>query len=79
LGSDKHIKSVYNESNSWTLCHNLFADVWLGTEVVESWVYDGHSAIIRNFALARIYIGEKLVDIPLSSDGPTEGYTISRW
>ena len=35
LGGDNHIEAVYNSSNSWTLGYNVFADVWLGTEVVE--------------------------------------------
>ena len=29
---------MYGQSNSWTLGYNLFADVWLGTNLVESTV-----------------------------------------
>ena len=27
---------MYGQSDSWTLGYNLFADVWLGTDLVES-------------------------------------------
>ena len=36
LGSDQHVLAVYGQSNSWTLGYNLFADVWLGTNLVDS-------------------------------------------
>jgi hypothetical protein len=36
LSSDQHLLAVYGQANSWTLGHNLFADVWLGTNLVES-------------------------------------------
>jgi hypothetical protein len=58
---------VYGQSNSWTLGYNLYADVWLGTNLVESSVgilecsfldvpdqfqiYDGHSNFIHNLVL----------------------------
>jgi len=67
VGSDQHILAVYGQSNSWTLGYNLFADVWLGTNLVESQVgileclfldvpdqfqiYDGHSNFIHNLVL----------------------------
>ena len=67
MASDKHILAVYGESNSWTLGYNLFADVWLGTNLVESTVgifecslldvpdqfqiYDGQSDFILNLVL----------------------------
>ena len=36
LSSDKHLLATYGQTNSWTLGYNLFADVWLGTNLVES-------------------------------------------
>ena len=58
---------MYGQSNSWTLGYNLFADVWLGTNLVDSQVsfrrysfpvvpdqsqiYDGHSDFIDNLVL----------------------------
>ena len=67
MDSDQHILAVYGQNNSWTLGYNLFADVWLGTNLVESAVgiidcsfldvpdplqiYDGHSNFIQNLVL----------------------------
>ena len=58
---------MYGQNNSWTLAYNLFADVWLGTNLVESsvgifecsfiafpyefQVYDGYSSFIDNLVL----------------------------
>ena len=36
LASDQHLLAEYNMDNTWTLGYNLFADVWLRTNVVES-------------------------------------------
>ena len=36
LNSDQHLLAAYGQNNSWTLGYNLFADVWLGTDLVES-------------------------------------------
>ncbi len=36
LAGDQHLLAAYGQANSWTLGYNLFADVWLGTGVVES-------------------------------------------
>jgi hypothetical protein len=35
LGSDQHLLLAYEQANTWTLGYNLFADKWLGTNVVE--------------------------------------------
>ena len=64
LGNDQHILATYGQSNSWTLGYNLFADVWLQTNLVDSsvgvfrcslltasyqlQVYAGHSNFINN-------------------------------
>jgi len=58
---------AYGQANSWTLGYNLFADVWLGTNLVEpsvgvrvclfrivthqSQVYNDHSSFIDNIAM----------------------------
>jgi hypothetical protein len=36
LSSDQHVLAVYGQSTSWTLGYNMFADVWLGTNLVDS-------------------------------------------
>jgi hypothetical protein len=62
LGSDQHLLATYGQVDSWTLGYNLFADKWLGTNLVESsvsvreysflafshlfQVYNGHSSFI---------------------------------
>jgi hypothetical protein len=67
LSSDRHLLAAYGQNNSWTLGYNLFADVWLGTGLVEPTVgilecsftavpddfqvYDGHSSFIDNLVL----------------------------
>jgi len=51
LASDQHLLAVYGQTNSWTLGYNLFADVWLGTNLVEPSVYNGHSNFIDNLVL----------------------------
>jgi len=33
---DQHVLAVYGQANTWTLGYNLFADVWLGTNLVEA-------------------------------------------
>jgi len=58
---------AYGQANSWTLGYNLFADVWLGTNLVEpsvgvpvclfrivthqSQLYNNHSSFIDNIAM----------------------------
>ncbi|KAN0107744.1 hypothetical protein V8E52_009833 [Russula decolorans] len=51
LSSDQHLLAAYGQNNSWTLGYNLFADVWLGTNLVESSVYNEHSNFIDNIVL----------------------------
>ena len=36
MTGDGHLIAAYGQEESWTLGYNLFADVWLGTNVVES-------------------------------------------
>jgi hypothetical protein len=35
LSSDQHVLAAYGQPDSWTLGYNLFADVWLGTNLVD--------------------------------------------
>ncbi|KAH9028323.1 hypothetical protein EDB84DRAFT_1272333 [Lactarius hengduanensis] len=48
LAGDQHILAAHEQVDSWVLGYNLFADVWLGTSVVEPSVYQGQSAFIDN-------------------------------
>ncbi|KAN0137090.1 protein of unknown function (DUF1793) domain containing protein [Lactarius tabidus] len=48
LIDDLHLLAAYGLVDSWTLGYNLFADVWLGTNVVDSSVYDGQSSFLNN-------------------------------
>ena len=38
LTGDSRLLAAYGQMDSWTLGYNLFADVWLGTDVVDSFV-----------------------------------------
>ncbi|KAH8978969.1 hypothetical protein EDB86DRAFT_3108313 [Lactarius hatsudake] len=49
LDGGQHLLAAYGLVNSWSLGYNLYADVWLGTGVVESSVYDGQSSFINNY------------------------------
>ena len=67
LGSDQHLLAIYEQTNTWILGYNLFMDVWLGTNLVESsvsvpayWshivpdkiqIYNLHSRFLDNLAL----------------------------
>ncbi|KAI9434461.1 hypothetical protein H4582DRAFT_779038 [Lactarius indigo] len=55
LGSDKRLLAAYGQTDSWTLGYNLFADVWLNTSVVESFVYDCQSIFIDNLTLTSTF------------------------
>ncbi|KAI0289968.1 DUF1793-domain-containing protein [Russula brevipes] len=52
---DQHVLAVYGQANTWTLGYNLFADVWLGTNLVEASVHDGHSRFIDNITLTSTF------------------------
>jgi hypothetical protein len=92
LGSDQHLLAVYGQSDSesWTLGYNLFADVWLGTELVESsvgileysflavsdqfQVYAGHSNFIDNFLLT-----ENFSTFGMPVDNANTNVAVSSW
>ncbi|KAI0267487.1 hypothetical protein BC834DRAFT_822335, partial [Gloeopeniophorella convolvens] len=49
LDTDQHLLAVYGKVGSWTLGYNLFADVWLGTNLVDSSVNNLASASTSSF------------------------------
>ncbi|KAF8497618.1 hypothetical protein F5888DRAFT_1699470, partial [Russula emetica] len=61
----------YGQTNSWTLGYNLFADVWLllGTDVVESSVYAGHSNFLDNLVLTSNF---STFGMPVDNAVPTD-------
>jgi hypothetical protein len=85
LGTDQHLLAVYGQTNSWTLGYNLFADVWLGTELVESSVgvleylflavsdqfqiYASHSNFIDNLVLTSNF---STFGMPVDNAVPTD-------
>ncbi|KAI9456365.1 hypothetical protein BJY52DRAFT_1171492, partial [Lactarius psammicola] len=76
LESDQHILAAYGKADSWTLGYNLFADVWLGTSVVESSVYDGQSSFIDNLTLTSTFSN---FGMPVDSLGLDPSVTVSSW
>ncbi|KAI9464136.1 hypothetical protein BJY52DRAFT_1115258 [Lactarius psammicola] len=78
LDSDQHLLAAYGLANSWTLGYNLFADVWLGTGVVESAVYDGQSKFMYNFTVTRASPFSAF-GMPVDSYSADIGITASSW
>ncbi|KAH9996263.1 DUF1793-domain-containing protein [Russula vinacea] len=76
LTSDQHLLAVYGQANSWTLGYNMFADVWLGTDLVESSVYDGQSSFINNLALTSAF---SKFGMPVDSVNSDTGVVMSSW
>ena len=58
MSSDQHLLAVYGQADSWTLGYNLFADVWLGTDLVESSVSVGKSSFLAVSHLFQVYDGQ---------------------
>ena len=88
-----HLLAAYGETNSWTLGYNLFADVWLGTDLVESsvsvlgylflvvsdqlQVYTGHSNFIDNLVLTSNF---SFFGMPVDNAVPTDtNIAVSSW
>jgi hypothetical protein len=83
---------VYEQTNSWTLGYNLFADVWLGTNLVDSsvgsgvcWcdvfadnfqVYDGQSRFIDNITLT---LGFSNFGMPVDNLLSDTNIAVSSW
>ncbi|KAI0278702.1 hypothetical protein BGY98DRAFT_916704, partial [Russula aff. rugulosa BPL654] len=77
LSSDLHLLAVYGQSDSWTLGYNLFADVWLDTNLVESSVYDGHSSFMDNLVLTSNF---STFGMPIDNAVPTDtNIAVSSW
>ncbi|KAF8480056.1 hypothetical protein DFH94DRAFT_692413 [Russula ochroleuca] len=90
--SDQHLLAVYEQTNSWTLGYNLFADVWLNTNVVESsvgvsesWflavphrfqVYNGQSSFIDNLASNSTF---SRYGMPVDNVLSDTGVAVSSW
>ena len=93
MSSDQHLLAVYGQTNSWTLGYNLFADVWLDTELVESsvgyleysvlavseqfQVYAGHSNFIDNLMSTSNF---SAYGMPVDNAVPTDtDIAVSSW
>jgi len=71
LSSDQHLLAVYGQTSTWTLGYNLFADAWLGTNLVDPsvgvsayWshvvsdkfqIYNSHSKFLDNLTLTSTF------------------------
>ncbi|KAH8980364.1 hypothetical protein EDB86DRAFT_3107620 [Lactarius hatsudake] len=78
LTSDKHLLAIYDQVGSWTLGYNLFADVWLNTNVVESPVYDGQSTFINNLSSTSNFSNSGMPVDNLGTDADNPG-PVSNW
>jgi len=79
LSSDQHLLAAYGQMNSWALGYNLFADVWLGTVVVESEssVYAGHSNFLDKLVLT---LNSSTFGMPVDNAVPTDtNIAVSSW
>ena len=88
-----HLLAAYGQTNSWTLGYNLFADVWLGTDLVESsvsvleylflvvsdqlQVYTGHSSFLDNLVSTSNF---STFGMPVDNVVPTDtNIAVSSW
>jgi hypothetical protein len=88
-----HLLAAYGQPNSWTLGYNLFADVWLDINLVETsvgvldnlffdvsdqfQVYDGHSSFIDNLVLTSNF---STFGMPVDNAVPTDtNIAVSSW
>jgi hypothetical protein len=92
LSSDQHLLATYGQADSWTLGYNLFADVLLGTNVVESsvgireysflavpdrlQVYNGQSSFIDNIVSNSNF---SKFGMPVDSVSTDTGVAVSSW
>ncbi|KAH9021636.1 hypothetical protein EDB84DRAFT_1580787 [Lactarius hengduanensis] len=76
LDSDQHLLAAYGQVGSWTLGYNLFADVWLGTRVVKSSVFDGQSSFIGNLTLTSSFSN---FGMPVDSLTGDTSVAVSSW
>ncbi|KAI9447112.1 hypothetical protein BJY52DRAFT_375069 [Lactarius psammicola] len=76
LASNQHLLATYGQADSWTLGYNLFADVWLGTSVIESSIYSGQSSFINNLTLTSTFSN---FGMPVDSLGLDPSVAVSSW
>ncbi|KAH9993299.1 hypothetical protein BJV74DRAFT_916837 [Russula compacta] len=76
LSSDQHLLAVYQQNDSWTLGYNLFADVWLGTNLVDSSVYNGQSNFIDNITSTSTFSN---FGMPIDNVGFDTNTVVSGW
>ncbi|KAH9014079.1 hypothetical protein EDB85DRAFT_2097997 [Lactarius pseudohatsudake] len=77
LAGDHHLFATYKQLGSWTLGYNLFADVWLNTSIVESFIYDGQSNFINNLSLASNYdLGMPVDNVGSDGSVPVSGWSL---
>ncbi|KAI0292858.1 hypothetical protein BC826DRAFT_1186270 [Russula brevipes] len=77
LSSDRHLLAKYDAEGSWSLGYNLFADKWLGTNIVEQSIFDGQSNFLKNLtATSTVY---KFGLPPDYYPNVTEDTTVSAW
>ncbi|KAI0282069.1 hypothetical protein BC826DRAFT_302706 [Russula brevipes] len=55
---DDRLLGWLGDNNSWSLGYNLFPDKWLGTNVVDSSIYDGQSDFMKNLMVQNQTIDE---------------------
>ncbi|THH05059.1 hypothetical protein EW146_g10004 [Bondarzewia mesenterica] len=53
--SSRNLLATYGQSNSWSLGYNLFADRWLGTNLVPSEVFSAQAALSSNLISGGTY------------------------
>ena len=58
MSSDQHLLAAYGQADSWTLGYNLFADVWLGTNLVESSVCARGFSFFADLYRVQVYNGQ---------------------
>ncbi|KAI0057014.1 hypothetical protein BV25DRAFT_1813076 [Artomyces pyxidatus] len=75
LGTDNHVLAVYGDMSSWSLGYNLFADRWLGTNLINSSVFDGQTAFFNNLASSNTNL--TFFGVPV--DSTNTAVTISSW
>ncbi|KAI0251855.1 hypothetical protein BJV78DRAFT_1125603 [Lactifluus subvellereus] len=75
FSSDQHLLAVYGQTNSWTLGYNLFADIWLGTNLVEPSVYETQSRFLDAFAVN----STNNFGLPVDTLGLDTSVAVSSW
>lgn len=70
LSPDRHILSNFGDpSSSWALEYNLYADKWIGTNLLDDSVYSSETAYVQGL------LGSNANGLPISSDPGANGDT----